>query len=310
MTLTIETAVPLAPFTRFHVGGPSDVFCRIHNPTELQEFSLYLQDNPQPVLVLGSASNMLIRDGGFRGCAVKLDGSYAQTADSSTLTDFLQEYADYETTHPHERLVLATAGSLLASVALKAVKAGIEGFAGLATIPGTVGGAVVGNAGAFNDSIGQVCKKIRGIDLRTGNIVNYSASELGFAYRHSNIASHFLITEVLFAGTVGDANVLLSQVQTYKQKRSESQPIDALTCGSTFKNPELAAAGKLIDDAGCRGMTLGGAQISTKHCNFLINTGQATATELEQLAETVRQIVQDKFGVQLEWEVKRIGEFA
>lgn len=308
MNLQLEKHVPLAPLTYFRVGGTADILCRIHNKAELQELASYLQDNPRPVFLLGAGSNLIIRDGGIRGCVIHLEGEYNQALPLDFHDEFLEEYADYEQTHPNERLVVARGGEMLARVAFKASEAGINGFGGLATIPGTIGGAIKGNAGAFLNNSDQVCKKVRGLDLATGQFHTYYAHDLDFSYRHSNLPDNFVVTEVVMAGALGDTEEILARIKRLKQKRIDNQPVDRISCGSTFKNPETTPAWQLIDAAGCRGLTIGGAQMSTKHSNFLINTGNATAADLENLGEEVRRRVLETSGIQLEWEIKRLGE--
>ena len=276
----------LAESAWFRVGGPAQALLM---PEDEQDLAYALAHLPADVLVmvLGAASNVIIRDGGIPGVVVRLGGRFGDIG--------------IEDSH---RVRVGT-GALDARVARAARDAGVAGLEFLSGIPGGIGGALRMNAGAYGGETKDVLIEARGVD-RAGNIRTYANSAFGYSYRHSSMPDDVVFTEALFQGRPGDVAAITAAMDDIAKKRKASQPPNK-TCGSTFKNPPGRKAWQLIDAAGCRGLTMGGAQVSALHCNFLINLGHATATEIETLGETVRARVKENSGVELDWEIKRIG---
>lgn len=276
----------LDPFTWFRVGGPAQA---LFMPEDESDLAYFLKNLPAdiPLTVIGAASNMIVRDGGVPGAVVRLGRGFNDVA----IKD--------------DHRVLAGSAILDVLVARAAQKAGIGGLAFLSGIPGTIGGALRMNGGAYGGETKDVLIEAYGVD-RQGNMRTYSNAEMGFSYRHSGISDDVIFTGALLQGRTGDSELIAAEMAEIKAKREASQPRNR-TGGSTFKNPPGQNAWKLIDDAGCRGLTIGGAQVSELHCNFLINLGDATAADIETLGETVRERVKVHSGVTLEWEIKRIG---
>jgi UDP-N-acetylmuramate dehydrogenase len=243
-----------------------------------------------PVTVLGVASNLLIRDGGLQGVVVRLGGEFARVRFDGAK-------------------VIAGAGALDLTVAEEACAAGLAGLEFLSGIPGTIGGAVKMNAGAYGSEIVDTIESAV-LVTRAGKVVTVSGEELGLSYRHSELPQGAVVVEATLRGRSDRPEAVAQRMQDIQTRRAETQPIRARTGGSTFANPPDAKAWELIDRAGCRGLRMGGAQVSEQHCNFLINTGAATAAELEALGEEVRGRVHKHSGVELRWEIMRIGVFA
>lgn len=282
----------LAPFTWFRVGGPADA---LFIPADADDLASLLAALPAhvPVTVLGVGSNVIIRDGGVEGVVIRLAGR-----------QFAAIRAEGER-------IIAGAGALDAMVAKAAAKAGVAGLEFFAGIPGTIGGALTMNAGCYGSETKDVLESAWGID-RAGKRRDFSNAEFGFTYRHNAIDEPIIWMEATFKGAADTSQAVTSRMAEITAKREASQPIREKTGGSTFKNPlaangEKLSAWKLVDEAGMRGYKRGGAQVSEKHANFLINTGEATAADIEGLGEDVRAAVQAKHGVALEWEIKRIG---
>jgi len=277
---------PLAPITWFRVGGTAEIMFRPADEADLAEF---LAGKPKdvPVTVLGVASNLLVRDGGIPGIVIRLGRGF-----NGIETDEKQ------------RVTTGTA-VLDVMVARAAQKAGIAGLAFLSGIPGTIGGALRMNGGAYGGETKDILVEARGVD-RAGNMRTFSNADMGFSYRHCSVADDVIFTTAVFQGKAGDADAIAAEMEAIKQKREASQPRNR-TGGSTFKNPPGKNAWKVIDEAGCRGLKIGDAQVSELHCNFLINLGRASAADIETLGETVRERVKAQSGVDLEWEIKRIG---
>jgi UDP-N-acetylmuramate dehydrogenase len=282
---------PLAPYTWFRVGGPADL---LFQPEDADDLALFLAALPAtvPVTVVGVGSNLLVRDGGVRGAVVRLS--------ARGFGQMQKEAID------RIRVGAAALDKRLAGFALEHNLAGFAFFHG---IPGTVGGALRMNAGANAAETRQVLIKAHAMD-RAGRRHTLGNAEMGFAYRHSGAADDLIFTEALFQGTVASRESIEAEMAAVGRHREAAQPVREKTGGSTFVNPPGARAWELIDRAGCRGLAVGGAIVSEMHCNFLINTGAATARDLELLGETVRARVLADSGVRLEWEIKRIGEFA
>lgn len=279
----------LSKVTWFRVGGVADV---LYKPADLDDLRHFLQFAPLeiPVFVLGVGSNLLIRDGGFRGVVIRLGGGFADvTVDGTTVT--------------------AGAAALDLNVAKTAAKAGIAGLEFLSGIPGTIGGALRMNAGAYGSETKDVLTHAWAVS-RDGDLHELTNDDMGFTYRHNALPEDWIFVKGQFRGKPGDVSEIQARMEDIQTKRAESQPIRSRTGGSTFKNPEGNKSWQLIDAAGCRGLTHGGAQVSEQHCNFLINTGDATATDLEDLGEEVRARVKKQSGIELHWEIKRIGERA
>jgi len=292
----LSVDAPLASMSWFRVGGPAEVLFR---PADADDLAAFLAGCPAdvPVHVLGVASNLLVRDGGVKGVVIRLAGPFAEIRAGDG-----------------DHTLSAGAGALDLSVAMTAQAAGIAGLEFLSGIPGTVGGMVRMNAGAYGREAVDVLVEAEGVD-RAGTRRIYRLEALGLSYRHCAVPDDVVFTRALLRGQPGDPADIKARIVEIQRQRQESQPVRARTGGSTFANPDPALSGglrawELIDRAGCRGLRIGGAQVSEKHCNFLINTGDATAADLESLGEEVRRRVLETSGVALRWEIRRIGESA
>lgn len=284
----VQRNAPLGPLTWFRVGGPAEWLVR---PADLDDLLLLLRDAPPalPITVVGAASNLILRDGGVRGIVLRLGGGFAHVERDG-------------------EALIAGAGALDATVAGHAAEAGLTGLEFLSGIPGTIGGAVAMNAGAYGSEIKDV---LDWAELATpSGLLRLSATDLAFAYRRATLPPGGIVTRARLRGTPSDAADITARMAAIRDSREATQPVRARTGGSTFKNPPGAKAWELIDAAGCRGLTRGAARVSDKHCNFLLNTGGATAADLEALGEEVRARVLAHSGVTLEWEIRRIGEAA
>jgi UDP-N-acetylmuramate dehydrogenase len=277
---------PLAPLTWFRVGGPAQA---LFMPEDESDLAYLLAHLPRevPVTVAGLGSNLIVRDGGIAGVVIRLGRGFNETK-----------------IEPDHRVRAGAAAPDL-RVAKAAQEASISGLAFLSGIPGAVGGALRMNGGAYGGETKDILHEARGVD-RAGNTRVYSNADMGYTYRHCGVSEDVIFTEALFQGARGDGAEIGAEMQRIAKARAETQPRN-LTGGSTFKNPPGHKAWQLIDAAGCRGLIVGGAQVSELHCNFLINLGNATAADIEGLGEEVRRRVQDNSGVTLEWEIKRIG---
>jgi UDP-N-acetylmuramate dehydrogenase len=282
----LRTQVPLAPRTWLRVGGPAEA---MFQPADLEDLAAFLKARPRalPVTPLGVASNILVRDGGLEGIVVKLAGPLAEVEVDG------------------DRVVVG-AGATDRMIAITAQRAGLSGLEFFIGIPGTMGGAVRMNAGAFGGETAEVVERVTALDPAGGRH-ELSAAELGFGYRHSALPEGWIAIGAVLRGVPGDDKAIRARMMAIKAEREASQPMRVATGGSTFKNPPGHKAWQLIDAAGCRGLRHGRAMVSDKHCNFLINTGDATAAELEELGELVRARVLATSGVALEWEIHRIG---
>ncbi len=282
----------LAPFTWFRVGGPADA---LFIPADAADLGAFLGALPEhvPVTILGVGSNVIIRDGGVAGVVIRLAGR-----------QFAEIRAEGER-------IIAGAGALDAMVAKAAAKAGVAGLEFFAGIPGTIGGALTMNAGCYGSETKDVLESAWGFD-RAGQRREFSNTDFGFTYRHNAIAEPIVWMEAVFKGAADAPDAVAARMGEITAKREASQPIREKTGGSTFKNPlaangEKLSAWKLVDEAGMRGYKHGGAQVSEKHANFLINTGEASAADIEGLGEDVRAAVRAKHDIALDWEIKRIG---
>ncbi|MGB8067501.1 MAG: UDP-N-acetylmuramate dehydrogenase [Pseudolabrys sp.] len=276
---------PIGEFTWFRVGGPAQAFFM---PEDENDLAYFLRNLPgeTPVTVIGAGSNMIVRDGGVAGVVIRLGRGF---------NDVKVE----------DHRITAGTAILDVMVARAAQPAGIAGLAFLSGIPGTIGGALRMNGGAYGGETKDVLVETHGVD-RQGNLRKFTNREMSFSYRHCGVSEDVIFTAAVLQGRAGAPEEIAAEMATIKKKREASQPRNR-TGGSTFKNPPGHSAWNLVDDAGCRGLTVGGAQVSELHSNFLINLGGATAADIEILGETVRERVKAHSGVELEWEIKRVG---
>lgn len=283
---TLEAWAPLAPMTWFRTGGPAEA---LFQPVDEDDLALFLSRCPieVPVLVIGAGSNLLVRDGGIGGIVVRLGRGFAAVS-------------------PMDGDLVAGAATPDVKLASAAAEAGLAGLAFLRGIPGTVGGALRMNGGAYGGEVGDVLVEARGLD-RSGNAHIFGCDAMGFTYRHCGVADDIIFTQARFRGQPGEPAAIRAAMATITAARAATQPVNTRTGGSTFKNPPGAKAWELVDRAGCRGLARGGAQVSELHANFLVNRGGASAADLEELGETVRARVLERCGVRLEWEIARVG---
>lgn len=283
----------LAPFTWFRVGGPADL---LFLPADADDLAAFLAALPahRPVLPIGVGSNLIVRDGGVEGAVIRLAG---------------RQFAQIE---PLEGArIRADAGALDSMVAKAAAKAGIAGLEFYAGIPGTIGGALTMNAGCYGRETKDVLVEATALD-RSGARITLTPTDFSFTYRRNALPEGLIFLDATFQGSPDDPEAIAARMNEITARREASQPIREKTGGSTFKNPlnaagEKLSAWRLNDEAGMRGHRRGGAQVSEKHANFLINTGNATAADIEGLGEEVRAAVKAKHGIDLEWEIKRVG---
>ncbi len=276
---------PLAPYTWFRVGGPAEL---LYAPNDTVALAQALIAWEGPITPIGVGSNLLVRDGGIDGLVVRLGRGFADiTVEGNRIR--------------------AGAAVPDAKLAQAAANAGIAGLEFLRGIPGTVGGAVRMNAGCHGT---ETCDRLieATVVFRDGTIETLAHTELGSAYRHCDLPDDAIVTEAVFEGTLDNSAAIQARMADLMTARETAQPVREKTGGSTFRNPDGESAWKLIDAAGCRGLRVGGAQVSEKHCNFLINHGDATAADLEALGEAVRDRVRATSGHNLHWEIRRVGE--
>jgi UDP-N-acetylmuramate dehydrogenase len=278
---------PLAPVTWFRVGGPAEVLFRPADPDDLAEF-LAAKPADVPVTVIGVASNLLVRDGGVPGVVVRLGGGFAQVE------------IEGETCR-------AGAGALDGNVALACAQAGLGGLEFLSGIPGTIGGALRMNAGAYGSEIKDVLAAATAMDGQ-GRRIELTPAQLGLSYRHCAAPEDWIFLGAELRGQADTTEAVAARIATIQEKRQATQPVRSRTGGSTFANPPGERAWELVDRAGCRGLKRGGAMVSELHTNFLINIGGASAADLEGLGEEVRRRVFENSGIRLDWEIKRIGK--
>ncbi|MGO4945403.1 UDP-N-acetylmuramate dehydrogenase [Blautia sp. Sow4_E7] len=281
---------PMSKHTTFRIGGPADLFVAPENTDEIKKLIAICKEEEVPYFILGNGSNLLVSDKGYRGVIIQLYRSFGQI----TLK---------------ENEIHAQAGALLSGIAAMAREASLTGFEFAGGIPGTLGGAVVMNAGAYGGEMKDVLKEVT-VLTPEGEIVTLQAGELQMGYRTSIIKeAGYIVLEAVISLKKGDQDEIKSRMQELAGMRSSKQPLSYPSAGSTFKRPEGYFAGKLIMDSGLRGYQVGGAQVSEKHCGFVINTGNATAKDVTTLMADVQRIVMEKFGVKLEPEVKFLGDF-
>ncbi|MDX2028334.1 MAG: UDP-N-acetylmuramate dehydrogenase [Alphaproteobacteria bacterium] len=279
----------LADQTWFRVGGPAEV---LFKPADEEDLVFFLSHCPQdvPLTVIGLASNMLVRDGGIPGVVIKLGPQFSQIK-------------------VHGATMTVGAGAVDINVARTSQVSGIAGLEFLCGIPGTIGGGLRMNAGAYGREFTDIVEEVLVVD-RSGNRKTLYHDQIGFSYRHTNIPEDTIFISTVLQGEEGDPHAIQEKMQEIQKSRAATQPIREKTGGSTFANPKEASdkhAWQLIEAAGCRGLKIGQAKVSEKHCNFLINTGHATAAEIENLGEEVRRRVREKSGVELRWEIRRVG---
>lgn len=278
---------PLAKLVWFKTGGNADWLFEPADIDDLRDF-LSALDRAMPVMALGLGSNMIVRDGGVEGVVVRLGKAFSGV---KVLEDHQLECGG------------GASGILVSSTARDAGIAGLEFLRG---IPGTVGGFVRMNGGAYGREVADILIDCE-VMFPCGKLSRVPVEELAYSYRHSELASGSIVVSARFQGTPGDPAAIGAEMERIAKAREESQPLRTKTGGSTFKNPDGHKAWELVDAAGCRGLTMGGAQVSEKHTNFLINTGDATSGDIEALGEEVRRRVRENSGVELQWEIQRVG---
>ena len=291
----LEAHKPLGSMTWFGVGGPAEVLFR---PADRDDLLAFLEDKPAevPVTVIGVGSNLLVRDGGVPGVVIRI-GRGLGTIEAATEAEGAE--------------LVCGAGALDVNAAKAAAQAGIGGLEFLRGVPGTIGGALRMNAGAYGKEIKDVLIWAEAVDPE-GRVRRLGLADMGFSYRRSALTEDWIFLAARLAGQADDPAAIQARMREIQETRLGSQPIGSRTGGSTFKNPPPDESGgrkawQLIDAAGCRGLEVGGAQVSEMHCNFLINGGAATAADLEDLGEEVRRRVEAETGISLEWEIRRIG---
>ena len=283
----LEANSPLADLTWFRVGGPAEV---LFTPADEADLAEFLKAMPQdiPVTVIGVGSNLLVRDGGVPGVVIRMGRGLAEVS--------LGE----------DNRIRVGVAALDVRVARFALEHGIDALTFLRGIPGTIGGALRMNAGAYGGETKDVLVEARAVD-RSGNIHVLSNADMKFSYRHSGAPEDLIFTAALLQGRTGNRDEIAAAMDKITESREATQPVKTRTGGSTFKNPPGHKSWQLIDKAGLRGFAIGPAKVSELHCNFLINEGGATAAQIEELGETVRSRVKQNSGIDLDWEIKRIG---
>jgi UDP-N-acetylmuramate dehydrogenase len=283
---SLTHGAPLKDLVWFRAGGAAEWLFRPADVEDLATFLAARQDDLR-LTVIGVGSNLLVRDGGIPGAVVRLSAAFGKI-------------------ETHGARVRAGAAALDAAVARAAADAGIAGLEFLRGVPGTIGGALKMNAGCYGREIADIFVEATALDGR-GNTIKLTPADMNFVYRKTQVRDELVFVEAVFQGVADDPARIRARMDELSANREASQPIKAKTGGSTFKNPPGQKAWALIDEAGCRGLRQGGAQVSEKHTNFLINTGDASAADLEALGEEVRRRVREKSGIELEWEIKRVG---
>ncbi|RVQ66412.1 UDP-N-acetylmuramate dehydrogenase [Croceicoccus ponticola] len=280
---------PLAKLTWFKSGGPAEL---LFEPEDADDLAAFLAALPEwvPVMGLGLGSNMIVRDGGVPGVVVRLGKHFSE---AEVLGDNTLRFGG------------GTPGVLASSCARNA---GVAGLEFLKSIPGTVGGFVRMNGGAYGREVKDVLTSC-GVVLRDGSRKTLALADMGYTYRHSDLPEGAIVVSATMRGEAGEPDAIQAEMDRITEAREASQPLRTKTGGSTFKNPEGTSAWKLVDEAGCRGLVIGDAQVSEKHTNFLINRGEATSADIEMLGEEVRRRVKEHSGITLEWEIRRVGKF-
>lgn len=289
-TENIKLSEPMSRHTTFQVGGEADYFIEVETIEQLQTLISYFMKTGREYYILGNGSNLLVSDTGYRGSIIKLGDKFSGiTVKDDTIT--------------------AQAGALLSAVAINAAANELSGMEFAAGIPGSIGGAIVMNAGAFDGEMSQIVKSVTVLDAE-GNLLVFDNATMEFAYRTSVIKNRkFVVVETELQLQKSNQPDIIQKMKQLNAQRREKQPLNYSSAGSTFQRPKGHFAGKLIMDAGLRGFRIGGAQVSEKHCGFIINVGNATASDISELIDEVRERVKNQFGVNLEPEVIRLGEF-
>ena len=286
----IYTDEPMKKHTTFRVGGNADFFVIPKTVEEVKQTIMLCVEQDMPYYVLGNGSNLLVGDKGYRGVVIQI-------------------YKEMNNIFVDGQKIKVQAGALLSKIGSVALEAGLTGFEFAAGIPGTMGGAVVMNAGAYGGEMKDVLEEVT-VLTKEGEVLTLSKEQLDMGYRTSVVAKKdYIVLEAIIALELGDRDAIKARMDELKVQRTTKQPLEFPSAGSTFKRPEGYFAGKLIQDAGLRGFQVGGAQVSEKHCGFVINKGDATAADIVELMKQVSERVKEKFGVELEPEVKRLGEF-
>ena len=286
----VKLQEPMKKHTTFRIGGPADYYLCPHSTKELQAVLQICRQEELPFFILGNGSNLLVSDQGYRGAVIQLWKNMSDVEREGTR-------------------ICAQAGALLSKIAAAAFEDGLTGMEFAAGIPGTLGGAVVMNAGAYGGEMKDILKEVRVMD-QEGTILTLSAEELELGYRTSIVKKKgYIVLSADLELAPGNREEIKAKMEDLKERRVSKQPLELPSAGSTFKRPEGYFAGKLIMDAGLRGFTVGGAQVSEKHCGFVVNKGDATAEDVVTLIREVQRQVKDCFGVELETEVKFLGEF-
>lgn len=281
---------PMKKHTTFRIGGPADYYLCPHSTEELQKILQICRENKLEFFILGNGSNLLVSDKGYRGVVIQL----------------WKNFSDIET---EDNTITVKAGALLSKVAAEALEESLTGMEFASGIPGTMGGAVMMNAGAYGGEMKDIIREVT-VLTREGELLTLSKEEMNFGYRTSVVKEKgYVVISAVLQLRKGDREEIRKVMDELKERRVTKQPLDMPSAGSTFKRPEGYFAGKLIMDAGLRGFSVGGAQISEKHCGFVVNKGDATAADVLGLIGEVQKRVQEKFGVALETEVKFLGEF-
>ncbi len=281
---------PMHKHTTFKVGGKADYYILPHTIDEIKSLILFLKEQNIPFCIVGNGSNLLVGDKGYHGAIIRV-------------------YKNFNQIKINQTSIKAQAGAMLSDIAAKACEAGLKNFEFAAGIPGTIGGAAVMNAGAYGGEMQQVLTHVTVMN-EEGTIQTLTNEELQFGYRTSVISTnHYMVLEAEIGLEYGDCREIKAMIDDYGQRRADKQPLEFPTAGSTFKRPKGYFAGKLIMDAGLRGYSIGGAQVSKKHCGFIINKNNATAKDVVLLIQYVQNQVFTQFGVKLETEVKMLGEF-
>ncbi|RKO67453.1 UDP-N-acetylmuramate dehydrogenase [Desulfofundulus salinus] len=285
----VKANEPMARHTTWRIGGPADIFVEPAGVKELARLVTWVHGRGLPLYFIGNGSNLLVKDGGIRGIVVKIGRAFGQVQVRKTT-------------------LIAGAGTMLGVLASVAQKSGVGGLEFATGIPGTVGGAVVMNAGANGSSMADLVQEVIVMDS-SGELERRNAGELGFGYRTSNLlGSSLVVLEVTCRGVARDADLIRADMEQYLARRRASQPLSYPSAGSVFKNPPGKTAGWLIEQAGCKGMRQGDAQVSLVHANFIVNLGRATARDVQILIHRVQQLVHERFGITLTLEVQVLGE--
>ena len=286
----IYTDEPMKKHTTFRVGGNADFFVIPKTVEEVKQTIMLCVEQDMPYYILGNGSNLLVGDKGYRGVVIQI-------------------YKEMNNIFVDGQKIKVQAGALLSKIGSVALEAGLTGFEFAAGIPGTMGGAVVMNAGAYGGEMKDVLEEVT-VLTKEGEVLTLSKEQLDMGYRTSVVAKKdYIVLKATIALELGDRDAIKARMDELKVQRTTKQPLEFPSAGSTFKRPEGYFAGKLIQDAGLRGFKVGGAQVSEKHCGFVINKGDATAADIVELMKQVSERVKEKFGVELEPEVKRLGEF-